>query len=181
VAPREVLANWPLIEGLNRVFDARPTLSIDSLDDEVLARYRVGFNAAEALRAAACLTELNVPFRLNYIFARPGMTVDVLRREFANLHLLARMTRDRPAAEQWLLANDVFTNWLTPMPGAPLWADGDGAGANADDADPPEALRHVIDGIVGVLALQADGAGPHTPAAPFLAAVEGGLDALHRT
>ncbi len=178
VAPHEVLANRPLIEGLNRVFDARPRLSVDSLDDEALACYQVGFDAAEALMAAACLTELNVPFRLNYIFARPSMTVEALQREFTNLHALARMTRDRPPAEQWLLANDVFTSRLTPMLGAPLWIDGDVAGAA--DTNPPEMLSRLMDRIVGVLCCEVDGAGLDTPAAPFLAAVEAGLDVLFR-
>jgi hypothetical protein len=176
VAPREVLANRPLIASLNRVFAARPTLSIDSLDDAALTRYRVGFDATDALRAAAYLTELEVPFRLNYIFERPGMTVEALRREFANLHALARITRDRPVDEQWLLAQDVFTSRLVPIPDAPLWADGGGA----DDGARSDLLGFVMEGIVGVLAGQADGGEPAVTAAPFLAAVEAGLDVLHR-
>ena len=178
VAPREVLANQLLVASLNGILETRPTLSIDSLDDVALTSYRVEFEAADALRAASYLTELDVPFRLNYIFARPRMTADALHREFANLHALALITRDRPAADQWLLVKDVFTSRLTPVAGAPLWTDS--TGTDADGAGPPELLELVMDGILGVLAREAHDAGTGAPVAPFLAAVEAGLDALHR-
>jgi hypothetical protein len=167
-APRDVLANRALVARLNDLFEARPTLSIDSLDDGMLARCRVGFDAAEALRAAACLTGLNIPFRLNYIFARPWMTAEALGREFSNLHALALIVRDRPTPDQWLVLNDVFGSRLVPIRGAPLWT---GSGeTSASDGGTCAELPGVMDRVCAALAEE--------PAAPFLAAVEAALDAL---
>lgn len=120
IAPRELLENKELIGAMDQCFELVPSLSIENLDDRALELFDLGFDAATALEAAEFLSSRKIPFRINYIFVRPGATMEGMRAEFANLASLASMTSFMTPHQQLLLSEDIFSGELRIMPCSPL-------------------------------------------------------------
>ncbi len=179
-APRELLANHGLLEALSSVFSLYPRLSVDSLSDETLRLLDLDFDSASALQAARLLGSLGVAYRLNYIFVRPGMTVDGLRKELLAIRELAEGTEHFTPHARLLLTHDVFSRRLGVLPGSPVAARG--VPADYEREFPAKVIR-AVSAIAEAVAALVDEAGAHADSGhgrphPLAVAVDAGLEAL---
>jgi hypothetical protein len=122
VSPREVVNNQELLLALSDAFILCPRLSIESLDDQTLSLLDLDFDSAIALQAFEFLTTRAIRLRLNYLFVRPGMTMEVVRREFRWFRTFADCASDLTPLDRLLLAHDLFSRSLQLLPGAPVTA-----------------------------------------------------------
>jgi hypothetical protein len=120
VSPLEVLNNRSILKAMSRAFRVYPRLSIDSFDDQALALFDREYDAAAALKAVKFLAALKLPFKVNYIFIRPGIDIARLDNEIAYLKLLASATSYMSSYEKLMLAYDVFSSSLLVYEGAPI-------------------------------------------------------------
>lgn len=123
VSPLEILNNKALFEAMTCSFRLYPRYSIDSFDNDTLNLFDLGFDALEAMEALKFLAHLKLPFRINYIFMRPGMTLDGIKKELNFFKSLDAITFYLNPYEKLLLAQDLFSTSLDLMQGSPLLTD----------------------------------------------------------
>jgi hypothetical protein len=119
-SPAEVLSNRQLLAALSCSFRLLPRLSIDNFDARACALLDLEFDTASALASVQVLASLRLPIRVNYLFVRPGATIEGLRHEFSCFEALAEMTSYMGPLERLFLAYDLFTGRLRLTPGAPV-------------------------------------------------------------
>jgi len=149
VSPRDVLSNQSLFEALAHSFQLHPKLSIDSFDNGTLQLLDLDFDAATALEALRFFASLQLHFRINYLFLRPGVTLENLREEFSFFHALDGLVAYLNPYEKLMLAFDLFSGSLRVVSGTPVEKKL-GVRARYEGEFPPELLKAVI-GIQGAM------------------------------
>lgn len=188
ISPLEVINNRPLLQALASCFSLYPHLSVDSFDDDTLKLLDLEHDGATALDAVEFLSSLQLPFRLNYLFVRPGATVDAIHGELAGFEALAAATSHLDALQRLMLAYDLFSRRLLLSPRMPV--------GTREDVAPdywrrlPPAQFRILESVHAILGAQfhnlsnlspASGAGAPVPPIDALAAcIEVGLKELSR-
>lgn len=173
VSPVEVLNNKPILEAISHSFHLCPRLSIDSLDNNTLALFDLDFDASTALKALKFLAYLKLPLRINYIFVRPGATIESIREEFSYFVSLAAAASYLTPQQKLLLAYDLFSGSLRIMRGAPI-ACKKGIRERYEEDLPPEFLK-VISRVQNVMQKEINNLRPDNRGDPLLTIVEAGL------
>lgn len=112
VSPKEVLNNRDIISDLANSFQICPRLSIDSFDDKTLNLLNRRHNALEAVEALRFLSTLQIHIRINYIFIRPFMNLDILRKECRYFKLVSSILSYLGPFERFQIAYDLFSRRL---------------------------------------------------------------------
>jgi hypothetical protein len=120
VSPIEILNNKPLLESMSKSFKIYPRYSIDSFDNRTLNLFDLNFDASDAMEALRFLASLKCPFRINYIFIRPGITVEKIKEELFYFELLNSLISYMTPYEKLLIAHDLFSVSLDVIPGASI-------------------------------------------------------------
>lgn len=176
VSPVEVLNNMPILEDMSHSFQLYPRLSIDSLDNKTLALFDLGFDASTALEAVKFFAYLKLPFRINYIFVRPGVTIARIREEFSHFASLAAATSYLSPKEKLLLAHDLFSGSLHIMQGSPI-AGIKGIREQYKEDLPPELLK-VISRVQNVMQREIDNFRLDNRHDPLITIVEAGIEEI---
>ncbi len=150
VSPLEILSNKALFETMSCSFRLYPRYSIDSFDNDTLNLFDLGFNALEAMEALKFLSHLKLPFRINYIFIRPGMTLGGIKKELNFFKSLDNVTFYLDPYEKLLLARDLFSTSLNLMQGSPLMA-GDSQMYKQYENDLPREVFKIVSKIQSVM------------------------------
>lgn len=120
VSPIEILNNKPLLESMSKSFKIYPRYSIDSFDNRTLNLFDLNFDASDAMEALRFLASLKCSFRINYIFIRPGITVEKMKEELFYFDLLNSLISYMTPYEKLLIAHDLFSVSLDVIPGASI-------------------------------------------------------------
>lgn len=176
VSPVEILNNKPILEAMSHSFHLYPRLSIDSFDNNTLALFDLCFNASTALEALKFLAYLKLPLRINYIFIRPGVTIEIIKVEFSYFKSLAIAVSYLTPYEKLLLAHDLFSRSLSIMKGAPI-ARKKGIQERYEKDLPLELLK-VISMIQNVMQKEINNLRNENKGDPLLTIVEAGLKGL---
>lgn len=173
ISPVEVLNNKPILEAMSHSFHLYPRLSIDSLDNNTLALFDLDFDASTALEAVKFFAYLKLPLRINYIFVRPGVTIESIREEFCHFVSLTAATSYLAPQEKILLAHDLFSESLRIMHGAPI-ARKKGIRERYEEDLPPEFLK-VTSRVQNAMHKEINNFRPDNGHDPLLTIVEAGL------
>lgn len=176
VSPLEVLNNKITLESMSHSFYLHPRLSIDSFDNNTLDLLDLDFDASTALEALKFLAYLKLPLRINYIFIRPGMTINSIREEFFYFKLVAVVTSYLNFYEKILLIDDFLSNSLGLIQGAPI-SHKNGIKERYKEGLPPELLKKITK-LLNVIQGEIDNLHIKDGSDPLLTVAEAGLNEL---
>ncbi len=149
VSPLEILNNKLILEAMSKSFKIYPRYSIDSFDNRALTLFDLNFDTSDAMEALKFLASLKCPFRINYIFIRPGMTVEKIKEELFYFESLNSMISYMTPYEKLLIAHDLFSVSLDIVPGTSI-ADKEGIREGYKENLDPKVLK-VITRILNVM------------------------------